>query len=147
MSTQKSVKLNDNHKSESQAASVGQSERGLLQYYLDLPPVERSNQFAEVSRAALLTGISARTIQRWAKHHRIRAIFVAERYQIEINSLIRYIERRAWDRGIWLQHIAIGRHVRHTRRARHVFYVIRVVRDMSAKYGRQNHPSLLLSSP
>jgi hypothetical protein len=100
MSTQKSVKLNDNHKSESQAASVGQSERGLLQYYLDLPPVERSNQFAEVSRAALLTGISARTIQRWAKHRRIRAIFVAERYQIEINSLIRYIERRAWDRGI-----------------------------------------------
>jgi hypothetical protein len=99
MSTQKSIRLSDTYKSESQATSVGQSEKGLLQYYLDLPPDERSTQFAEVSRAATLTGISARTIQRWAKQRRIHAIFVAERYQIEINSLIRYIEQRAWARG------------------------------------------------
>jgi excisionase family DNA binding protein len=99
MSTQKRISLNDNHRSESQAASIGQTERGLLQYYLSLPPNERNTQFAGVSRAATLTGISARTIQRWAKQRRIRAIFVAERYQIEINSLIRYIEQRAWARG------------------------------------------------
>jgi hypothetical protein len=99
MSTQKRIKLNEEHKNGPQAASVGQSERGLLQYYLDLPPNERSTQFAEVSRAAIITGISPRTIQRWAKQRRIRAIFVAERYQIEINSLITYIEQRAWARG------------------------------------------------
>jgi hypothetical protein len=99
MSTHKRIILDEEHNNGSQAASAGQSERGLLQYYLDLPPNDRSAQFAEVSRAAIITGISPRTIQRWAKQHRIRAIFVAERYQIEINSLIKYIEQRAWARG------------------------------------------------
>jgi excisionase family DNA binding protein len=100
MSSQKRIELNEEHKNGSQAASVSQSERGLLQYYFDLPPSERTTQFAEVSRAAIITGISSRTIQRWAKQHRIRAIFVAEKYQIEIDSLISYIEQRAWARDI-----------------------------------------------
>jgi excisionase family DNA binding protein len=99
MSTKNRISLNEEHKSGSQAASVEQTEKGLLQCYLDLPPNERSTQFAEVSRAAMLTGVSPRTIQRWAKQRRIRAIFIAEKYQVEIKSLYGYIEQRAWSRG------------------------------------------------
>jgi excisionase family DNA binding protein len=91
--------LIEERKSELQAASDGQSEAGLLRYYLNLLPNERSTQFVEVSRAALLTGVSPRTIQRWAKQRRIRAVLIAERYQIEIDSLYKYIEQRAWARG------------------------------------------------
>jgi excisionase family DNA binding protein len=99
MSIQKRVRLNEEPGGETQAASAGQNEAGLLQYYLNLPLNERSMQFVAVARAAHLIGISPRTIQRWAKQRRIRAIFVAERYQIEIKSLYNYIEQRAWARG------------------------------------------------
>src|SRR5262245_44803387 len=99
MSSQKRIRLNEEHKSESNAPSVGQSEASLLQRYLALPLNERNMQFAEVARAATLTGISPRTIQRWAKQHRIRAVFIAAKYQIEIKSLYNYIEQRAWARG------------------------------------------------
>jgi excisionase family DNA binding protein len=85
--------------SKSQVALVRRSDEELLQCYLDLSTKERDARFAEVSRAAQLTGISPRTIQRWAKQHRIQAIFIAERYRIEINSLYNYIKQRAWARG------------------------------------------------
>jgi hypothetical protein len=92
---QKRIGSNEQEKSESQAESDWQSDEELLQHYLDLPAAERDLQFADVLRAAQLTGLSPRTIQRWAKHRCIRAILIAERYRIEIESLYNYIKRRA----------------------------------------------------
>jgi Helix-turn-helix domain len=92
---QKRMRANEQEKSESQAKSDWRSDEELLQHYLDLPTVERDLQFADVLRAAQLTGLSPRTIQRWAKHRCIRAILIAERYRIEIESLYNYIKRRA----------------------------------------------------
>lgn len=71
------------------------SNEDLVQYYLNLPAQERDTRFASVFRAAEITGLSSRTIQRWAKERHIKAIFIAERYQIEIESLFNYIKRRA----------------------------------------------------
>jgi Helix-turn-helix domain len=99
MIAQKSINANDKQTSESQATSLRRTNLELLQYYLDLPPNERDSQFVDVSRAALLTGISQRTIQRWAKQRRIPTIFIAEKYKIEINCLYNYIKQRAWSRG------------------------------------------------
>jgi hypothetical protein len=99
MPVQKRIRLNEGHKGESQAASVRRSNEELVQWYLDLPTKERDTRFADVSRVAQLTGISPRTIQRWAKQRRICAILIAERYQIEIDSLYNYIKQRAWTRG------------------------------------------------
>jgi hypothetical protein len=96
---QKRIGLNEQEKSEAQAESGWQSDEELLQHYLDLPAAERDLQFADVLRAAQLTGLSPRTIQRWAKHRCIRAILIAERYRIEIESLYNYIKRRARVRG------------------------------------------------
>jgi Helix-turn-helix domain len=95
MLDQKRIGSNEQEKSESQAESGRRSNEELLQHYLDLPAAERDLQFADVLRAAQLTGLSPRTIQRWAKHRCIRAILIAERYRIEIESLYNYIKRRA----------------------------------------------------
>jgi hypothetical protein len=92
---QKRMRANEQEKSESPAKSDWRSDEELLQHYLDLPTAERDLQFADVLRAAQLTGLSPRTIQRWAKHRCIRAILIAERYRIEIESLYNYIKRRA----------------------------------------------------
>jgi hypothetical protein len=96
---QKRIRANEQGKSESQAESDWRSDEELLQQYLDLSVAERDLQFADVLRAAQLTGISPRTIQRWAKHRCIRAVLIAERYRIEIESLYNYIKRRARVRG------------------------------------------------
>lgn|SRR5262249_2509247 len=95
MPINKEIRSNKQHKSDSQTELTRQSDDELLQSYLDLPAEERDARFADVSRAAQIVGLSPRTIQRWAKHRHIQAIFIAERYRIEIESLCNYIKQRA----------------------------------------------------
>jgi len=100
MSSKESIKADEEQRSELQATSFRRSDGELLQYYLDLPPKERDAQFADISRAALLIGVSPRTIQRWAKEGRIPAVLIGEKYRIEINSLHYYIKQRACARRV-----------------------------------------------
>lgn len=66
----------------------------LLRMYLKLPTKERRELFADTSRAAELTDLSQRTIQLWIEIGAIRAVPIGKKYQVYLESLSDYLERR-----------------------------------------------------
>jgi len=63
----------------------------LLSLYLDLAPDARKAAFADTAKAARLVGVSQRTIQLWIQEKRIRAIRIGRRFQVDLESLKRYL--------------------------------------------------------
>ena len=69
-----------------------ETRENLTNLWLSLSEVERKRQFVNTSAAAILTGISQRTIQRWIIEGRVQAIAVGSTYRVQITSLQHYLK-------------------------------------------------------
>jgi excisionase family DNA binding protein len=67
----------------------------LLMLYLSLIRSERDRLFAATARAAELTGVSQRTIERWIEGGAVQAIHVGRNFQVFLPSLEEYLTRRS----------------------------------------------------
>jgi excisionase family DNA binding protein len=68
-------------------ASAGVSREELLEIYLSLSPESRERRFVSTARAAELSGLSQRTIQRWIEAGIVNAVPVGKKYQVDLVSL------------------------------------------------------------
>lgn len=68
--------------------------KDLLEIYLTLPHKQREQRFVDTSAAAVLTGLTQRTIQLWIEFGVIRAIPIGRKYKIDTESLIAYLKSR-----------------------------------------------------
>ncbi len=67
----------------------------LLALWLGLPKQERYQKFADTARAAEITGLSRRTIQFWIEIGAIKAATIGRRYEVDLESLTRYLKDRS----------------------------------------------------
>jgi hypothetical protein len=74
-------------------ASAGVSREKLLEIYLSLSPESRERRFASTARAAELSGLSQRTIQRWIEAGIVNTVPVGKKYQVDLVSLRDYLSR------------------------------------------------------
>ena len=72
--------------------AIGSLGVDLLRHYLSLPENQREQEFLSTSRAAKRVGVSARTIQLWIEHGKIKAISIGRNYKVHLGSLLAYIE-------------------------------------------------------
>jgi len=74
---------------------VKTGENSLLNFFLAATPTERVGRFASTARTASLTGLSQRTIQLWIQIGAIRAVQIGEKYQVDLDSVRRYLQARS----------------------------------------------------
>jgi excisionase family DNA binding protein len=67
----------------------------LSERYLVLAGENRDREFLSTTRAAELTGKARRTIQFWVEIGVVEAVFVGNKCWISVDSLKRYLRRRA----------------------------------------------------
>lgn len=78
-----------------QGASETLPREDLLSLYLSLPQEKRRQKFAGTSEAAVMVGLSQRTIQMWIEVGFIAAIKIGRKYQVSLDSLRAYLKSRA----------------------------------------------------
>jgi excisionase family DNA binding protein len=67
----------------------------LLSLYLELAPDAREAAFADTAKAARLVGVSQRTIQLWIQEKQVSALRIGRKYQVDLESLKRYLNNGA----------------------------------------------------
>ena len=75
-------------------------EDALLELYLSLTTSQRGQRFGDTARVAELTGVTRRTVQLWVQAGDVRAIPIAGKYQIDMDSVKSYLKLRA---GTWME--------------------------------------------
>jgi excisionase family DNA binding protein len=73
----------------------------LLKQWLSLPPLERDRKFIDTARAAVMAGVTRRTIQAWIDAGEIRALCIGRKLHVDSDSLCERIqsEARVWAAG------------------------------------------------
>jgi len=70
---------------------------GLLEQYLAMTHMLRNQKFPTTARAAVVVGISQRTIQYWIEIGEIEAVYIGNKWRVNIDSLIEFLKKRAED--------------------------------------------------
>lgn len=73
------------------SVAVAPTDEDLFSLYLSLTGEQRRARFATTAQAAKLVGRTQRTVQFWIDHGRIGAMRVGKIYEIDLDSLRRYL--------------------------------------------------------
>lgn len=79
----------------SKGKSDGIKSHELLRTYLSLPKQQREEKFADTAHVAQMTGLTQRTIQFWIEIGVIEGVRVGGKYQVSLEFLQEYLEKRA----------------------------------------------------